>query len=258
MAVCSFVGISEKGPLGHPGPGMWRKACQLRQARQPPRFGGTPLVHQCSSASTNASWPASSATPRSPSRAASAARIRVASSHRPSPARRHRPRSQSSICLRPPLNRHLSRRWHHRTCTRGSQQQYRLPASALRVPAAAWNRRNKAPRCPWQAVANQMQIALISAGITALRSGSGTVQDGGMSALLGRTSMSQRETCVPSGAEPSQVAAGHGTFGSRGTGPSTGSLQLRAGGGELACAMRAGTVCPGICPAKARPGSKRC
>src|SRR6202008_91302 len=49
-------------------------------ASQPPGFGGTPSRGQCSTASTNASCTASSASPRSPVRAASAALIRVASS----------------------------------------------------------------------------------------------------------------------------------------------------------------------------------
>lgn len=48
-------------------------------ASQPPGLGGTPSVRPCSSAATNASCTHSSARPTSPSRAASAARIWVAS-----------------------------------------------------------------------------------------------------------------------------------------------------------------------------------
>ncbi len=55
----------------------------LRRAvvASPPRgFSGTPSARRCSNASMNASWTISSTRPASPSRAASAARIRVASS----------------------------------------------------------------------------------------------------------------------------------------------------------------------------------
>jgi hypothetical protein len=82
-------------------------------------FGGTPLARQYSSASTNASWTASSATPTSPTGPPAHRGSGWPPPDRPSPARRHRPRSPVFSCLRPPLTRHHPPRWRHRTCTRG-------------------------------------------------------------------------------------------------------------------------------------------
>jgi hypothetical protein len=82
-------------------------------------FGGTPLARQCPSASTNASWTASSATPTSPTGPPAHRGSGWPPPDKPSPARRHRPRSPVFSCLRPPLTRHHPPRWRHRTCTRG-------------------------------------------------------------------------------------------------------------------------------------------
>jgi hypothetical protein len=140
-------------------------------------FGGTPLARQCSSASTNAFWTASSATPTSPTGPPAHRGSGWPPPDRPSPARRHRPRSPVFSCLRPPLTRHHPPRWRHRTCTRGVSPAAPAPASALRVSRGRLETAQQSSALPLEAVANQMQIAQIWAAITAHRSGSGTVQN---------------------------------------------------------------------------------
>ena len=61
-------------------PAMTQRLRRAVVASQPPQLAGTSPSRQCSMASTKASCTASSASPTSPSRAASAALIRVASS----------------------------------------------------------------------------------------------------------------------------------------------------------------------------------
>ena len=78
-----LVVAASSASLSCPARARRSRSMALRRAvvaSQPPQLAGTSPSRQCSMASMKASWTASSASPTSPSRAASAALIRVASS----------------------------------------------------------------------------------------------------------------------------------------------------------------------------------